>query len=987
MQPPDSASSAASQLQLRLFGRFAAERSGQPLHLPTRKAELLLAYLALYPTEHSREQLATLFWGESADEHARHSLRAALYAIRKQLGADLIAAEKATLQLNPAFPLLVDVREFELCVGRALRSELLPQAALDYYHGDLLTDCDEDWVLAPREHYRALYLDAALLAVRQLRDSGEYAAAIAAAEQVLAADPTNERACQQLILGCVAQGQPGAAVERYRLLQRTLRRKFGIDPAPETAGLYLWLQPGEAAGHPPVPRITNLPIPATSLIGRRAEAAQLKALVRQIRLLTLTGVGGSGKTRLAIRVATDLIDAFPDGVWWVELATISAEALVADSIAKALALYERPGESAAQTLIGHLRERRLLLILDNCEHVIDACAQLVGLIMSSCPQVTLMATSREVLLITGEHVYPVPTLAAPEADRGNAWERWLEYPALQLFVERASAAEAALVLDAERAAAVAQICRQLDGIPLAIELAAVRFPALSIAAIAARLGDRLALVGEGGSSAPPRQQTLRATLDWSYELLTEAERILLRRLAVFVGPFSLAAAEQVCAPLPSSVLDLLAHLVHKSLVVVEHNADSAHYRLLETIRQYAREQLLAAGEHERLQDAHLAFFTALVGAAEPEYYGSSQEAWIIQLERAHDNVRAALRWAIEEGDSASALRLSALMGEFWEMRGYWSEGRQWLERALALSQAETTGQSHIPDLAHAFWQVGALAWRQCDFANARELLGRSLALYRELGPSNNLGFVLGHLGAVAFEEGDYSQARAIYEEVLAVRRALGWAQGIGDALFCLGLVSYHLGEHVAAQSFLLESLQLSRTAGNALGITYPINALGNLANLRGDFAAAQTWYDECLAMRRALGYKRGVAATLADLANLRVKQGDYTAARAHCAESLALFHQLGNQRGIACTLSVVACIARAVGEPELALQLFGGTEALLHKLRVRFDEPQYSDMERTVAALQAQVGGNAAARAWEVGSWLSLNDLLALAHTLLDSSP
>ncbi len=733
-------------------------------------------------------------------------------------------------------------------------------------------------------------------------------------------------------------------------------------------------------------KITNLPIPLSSFVGRQYETAHLKSLLGQTRLLTLAGVGGSGKTRLAIQVATNLIDTFKDGVWWIELAGLADESLVPNTIAKVLGIQERPGESMSQTLISVLRNKQLLFVIDNCEHLVGVCAQLADTLVSHCPQVKILATSRESLNITGERVYLVSTLAVPALQDTSPWNTWPEYEGVKLFIERANAVDSSFTLTKENAPSVLRICQQLDGMPLALELAAARVRVLSVHEIATRLDDRFSLLTLGSRTAPPRQQTLRATIDWSYDLLTEAERVLLRRLAIFAGRFTFEAAERVCAPIQAPMSDLLSHLVDKSLVLVERDVDNTQYRLLETIRQYAHEKLLASGEENYLRAAHLDFFTNLVGSAESQVVYTRHVGWMSRLESAHDNVRAALRWALEQGHSVAALRLSGGMGEFWDVRGYWSEGRQWLEQALALSRevcASTNASSAVRGwCAQALSRAGSLARQQCDFASARTLLEQSHNLYRELDRRNGLTYVLGNLAAVAFEQGEYATTQAHYKECLELARGLRNTQWISASLFGLGLVAYHQGEYAAAQTLLEECLKLCREAEHTFDIPYPLNALGNLANLQGNYTAARIFYEECLALRRELGYKRGVAATLNDMANVRAKQGDYASARTLYEESLTLYRELGNKRGMASVLSGLACLAQAQGQLLTAAHLLSAVETLLAQIHARLDEPQLSDKQRTIATLRTQLDALQFDAAWEQGSRLTLEEMIALAYEI-----
>jgi len=610
----------APRTRLCLLGSFMVEQEQRPVHLPTRKVELLLAYLVLYPLPHAREQLATLLWGDTPDDLARHSLRTALHALRKHLDSDLLWAEKTTIQLNPRYPLWVDAWEFDQAMAGLTRGAEAPQSILDLYRGDLLTEHYDDWIRSKRERYRDLCLQALLSQAQQLRSQSAYAGAIAYAQKALAVDPTNEQAHQHLMFCHVALDNRHAALQQFQTLKRALHEELALEPSPESIALYQWVQATRTAAHACPAHFTNLPIPLSSFIGRRRELADLKSALAQTRLLTLVGVGGSGKTRLAMESATGLIDAFRDGVWWVELGALADAALVPHVVAKGLGVPEHPSEALTQAVIRFLRDKHLLLAMDNCEHLLAACADLAVTLLRHCRCLTIIATSREPLSIPGERVYLVPPLAAPTPHEARSWRAMDDYDGARLFIERASAADFSFALTPGNAPAVARVCRQLDGLPLALELAAAYVRTLSVHELATRLENRLSLLSEHSHAALPHQKTLRTTIDWSYDLLPEAERLLLRRLSVFVGRFTLEAVERVCAPLPAPMLDLFARLVNRSLVLVDRDGDSAQYRSLAIIRQYAEEKLVASGEEQRVRAAHLEYCIGLAEAAEPHSY-------------------------------------------------------------------------------------------------------------------------------------------------------------------------------------------------------------------------------------------------------------------------------------------------------------------------------------------------------------------------------
>ncbi|MBI4758573.1 MAG: hypothetical protein HY783_06185 [Chloroflexi bacterium] len=560
-------------LRLYLLGSFRIEREGQLIHLPTRKVESLLADLVLQPEKHSREKLAALFWGDVTDTQARCSLRKALTLLRKSLGDEILIADREAVQINPASPLWVDALEFKRISEESEIENL--ESAIELYRGDLLSDFYDDWILPEQEHFRTLYLDMLLRLTQEMRSRSEYERAIAFAHQVLASDAADERAHQHLMFCYLAIGNRSAALQQYEECERVLQEELGVKPMPETTALYQWIKQVPLQPRVHAALLTNLPIPLSSFIGREREMAEVKQLLRsaKTRLLTFTGAGGCGKTRLAIQVAADLVDSFKEGVWWVELAGLMDATLLPQAVAKVLGVREVPNEPLSQVLASYLRGKQLLLVLDNCEHLVTACAQLAQVLLTASPGLKILITSREVLNITGEIAWRVPSLSLPDLRNLPPIPQLTQYEGVRLFVERAIAANPNFALIAQNAQAVAQVCIRLDGIPLAIELAVARVKYLSVQQIAARLDDRFNLLTVGSRTALPRHQTLRATLDWSYDLLTDAERVLFHRLSVFAGGFTLQAVEAVCADKdetnelamlqPTTLLDLLSRLVDK----------------------------------------------------------------------------------------------------------------------------------------------------------------------------------------------------------------------------------------------------------------------------------------------------------------------------------------------------------------------------------------------------------------------------------------
>jgi predicted ATPase len=572
-----------------------------------------------------------------------------------------------------------------------------------------------------------------------------------------------------------------------------------------------------------------------------------------------------------------------------------------------------------QTLAEYLASKRLLLVLDNAEHLLAACAQLADAVLRQCPQVVVLVSSREGLGIAGEAAYRVPSLSLPDPKRDVTPEGLARYEAVRLFVDRARAVRPSFQVDAANAPALASVCARLDGIPLALELAAARVRSLSVEEVNQRLDHRFRLLTGGSRTALPRQQTLRSLIDWSYDLLQANEQALLCRLAVFASGWTLAAAERVCSSADvgaETIWEILTSLADKSLVLAEDRAGTTRYRLLETVRQYARDRLLETGEGAVWRDRHLSCFVSLAEEAEPQLTGAEQQAWFDRLEAEHDNMRSALAWsAAVGGDAASGLRLAGALWWFWFVRGYLGEGRQWLSGLLAAAPAEP------PARAKALAAAGGLARQQGDYAAAHALYEQCLALQRERDDRRGIAAGLSNLGLVAFHRGDTAAARAPLDEGLAMQRELGDRQGIAMSLNSMGMLTADHADYPAAQAAYEESLAIRRELRDRQGVAVALNNLGIVAAHQGDYAAARALYEEGLAMRRELGDRRGVALTLNNLGMVAYENGDTAAARTVFEESLVVFRELGDRRGIALSLTNLGGVAAVQGDPPTARAL------------------------------------------------------------------
>ena len=686
---------------------------------------------------------------------------------------------------------------------------------------------------------------------------------------------------------------------RYRI------DKHGLAPERPAAPA----DPAIAIGTPPAGPPVALPFPVTSLIGREQELRDIVRLLDVHRVVTLTGTGGVGKTRLALTAGGQLRGLCPDGVWFVELASVVDGALVAQAVASALGLPEEASRPPREILAAALAGRQALLILDNCEHVVGACAELAETLLRVCPQLRVLATSRERLNIPGEVTFQVPPLALPhELERSP--ERLARSEAVRLFVERARLVAPDFALTPENAPSVAEVCRRLDGLPLAIELAAARVRLLRVEQIVARLNDRFHLLTGGSRTTLPRHQTLRAALDWSHDLLSPPEQMLLRRLSVFAGGFTLEAVEGICTGpgvAAAQALDVLAQLVDKSMVIVETDpvASVARYRLLETIREYCHEQASAAGEVAQLRTRHRAWFLALAEEAQRRGQGAEQVEWLDRLETEYDNLKAALSW--RDQDSAShvfRLRLGAALWRFWEVRGLIREGRDWLESILA-----DTGHDAPGARARALNGAGNLARDLGDYERAAEHHAEALRLRREVGDTLGIAASLNNLGAVAHDRARYASAEACFSEALPTWREASDQEGLALSLNNLGRTRRFQGDYEQAAALGHESLGLFRAIDHAWGIARALNSLANTAHYQGDVAGARPLYEESLRLRRLVGDRSGIAVSLNSLALLRGLAGEVEAARELANEALALRRDLGDRRGIGGSLLTLGSLA------------------------------------------------------------------------------
>jgi predicted ATPase/class 3 adenylate cyclase len=733
----------------------------------------------------------------------------------------------------------------------------------------------------------------------------------------------------------------------------------------------------------------NLPQQPTSFIGRTLEVAQVKELLNQTRLLTLVGAGGSGKTRLSLRAAADLLAAYPDGVWQIELASLTDASLVVQTLASALGLREQPGQTLMQTLTEFLQPRTALLLLDNCEHLIASCAHLATDLLGACPNVTLLATSREALRVAGEVVWQVPPLSQPDAERlrrveAERMSALLASDAVRLFVERAQAQRSDFGLNASNGALVAEVCRRLDGIPLAIELAAARLRTMTVEQLLQRLDHCFQVLTGGQRTAPPRQQTLRALIDWSYDLLEASEKALLGRLSVFSGGWTLEAAMTVCAGEEIEdweVLDLLTSLADKSLVVFEERSDVGRYRLLETIGQYAGDRLVETSEAKAWHRRHRDYFLMLANEIRPKLRGAEAVHWLKVLDAEHDNLRQALMFCLAEEDGESGLQLSAALQWFWQIRGHLSEGR---ERMAAVLQ-HPANRKHTTERANVLNASGLLAWIQGDYAAARTVYEEGLEIFRELKDQRGVSVCLGNLGSMARTQGDYELARLLQEESLAICRELKDGRGISASLMNLANLAAMQGDYAAARPLYEESLTIKREMGDRLGLAYTLHNLGNLAYEQKDYASARSLQEESLTICRELKDRRGISICLGTLGAIASEQRDDALAHSLLSESLTICRDLGDKGEILRSLEAFAGLSAAREQPERAAQLWGAAEALRTAIGSPLTGLQRESQTQKIEKLRETLGVETFLTAWEKGNALTMEAAIDLAQEGLNA--
>ncbi len=953
--PPEPLS---CRFELRLFGGFEMRIDGQKLRqMRSRAGQRLIVLLLLHRGRPvSREWLSRTLWPDSNEKQALYNLRRNLTDLRDTLGVEahrIQSPTPRTLQFDVS-DADCDLAEFDLAIAGKRWEE-----AVRLYRGPLFQEENDACIAAARAEYEEVFSNALDFLGTQAVDSGDFPSAVTHFSRLLSLNPYCEANVRSLMQTYGAMGENPLAVRTFRGFRLALHENGLGEPDGQTLALYQTLHQSTGVGNAPRnPRAdrllqesgylsaNRLPLPLNRLIGREAETDRLVALlVGGARLITLTGTGGVGKTRLAVFVADRVMNRFADGTHFVDLASVDDETLVPQTVARGLGLTSRTDSDWTSLLQQNCITKSLLLVLDNCEQVTDSVAGLAQTLLQSCPGLTILATSRQALGVAGERCCALSPLS--------------EAAATTLFMECTQRAMTWSELP-PRSETVQQIVRMIDCLPLAIEMAAAWTATLPVPEIAARLSDGLLSVRNSGSRMrPARQQTLDRTLEWSYALLTEPERALLGALSVFSGGWTLPACEEVC----DADVETLMGLVDKSLAVFEENTD--RYRLLETVREFARRRLHERGTEAAVYCRHADYFLHFAEEAEKHLTGPQQAEWLNRLEADHDNLRSALTRATNE---ENGLRIAGALAQFWKLRGYLREGSDWLSRVLAAN--DTRARTTIR--ARALHGAGTLAYDRSDYEIAAANYEESLAIYRELGESASTAQLLVNLGNVAYRQGDYVTARHRYEESLTLYRELGKVLGIASALGSLGNIEDAAGNLAASRLLQEESLALSRSLSDTRMTAYTLHNLANLAVREGVTDRALSLYEESLAMKRTLGDRRGIAALLISLGIFAAKADDFESAGRRFTEALTLAHDIEDKLGMLNALDGLAWQASAHEDRRLAIRLWAASAVGQEALQVVYSQEERALYDGLIEAARRKIRADDFADAWAEGRALSL---------------
>lgn len=997
--------SSPSSLALHVLGSFRAFVDGVEVddgRWARRKAKLLVKLLAIH-SHHKlhREEVMDLLWPDLDPSSAANNLHKTIHQARRALEPGLPAREASRflhihdqqVSLRAPAELWIDADIFEQHAARAIAANDPNEcsAALARYGGDLLQeDMYEEWAAPRREHLRSLSQTLLERVVRFCQDRGDYQHALAHLLDLVGSDPLNEDAHRRLMLLYALSGARHKALQQYHRCVDLLDAELGVAPEPATEALHARIlderirhvaaveEPTERAGarseRDAVAVHHNLPPEFSSFVGRGWALAEARQAIARSRLVTLVGPGGIGKTRLALRLAAEELSAFSDGVWFVDLAPVGDSRHVWRTVCATVGARESGDVAADRATLDHLRTRQTLLVFDNCEHLVDEVARVASAILAGCPDAKLIATSRESLGVVGESIQQIQPLSVPASEQAMFVGTVMEFEASRLFYDRAHTSDPSFLVTDQNAHELAAICRRLDGIPLAIELAAAYAGLLGLGQILARLDARFRLLVSGVRTAPARHQTLKATIDWSYNLLDDRERTTLRRLSVFAGGATLDAAESVCARIAeslgesaaSNVLASLRSLVQKSLLVVDRRFEEPCYRFLDTIREYAVERLRLADEEPAALDAHRLWCLELAERAHAHFGTSSEREWMDRLDAECDNIRAALSWRLRDTSGAEdVLKFCALLGNFWSVRGYSPEGRGWLAAALEAG-------SHVAGVLRAE-AIEATLMCHHDYAEHQRLLEQSLAIWEKVGDEQACARARQLLASALVNVGEYDRARSIHLQNLEVYRRLGDRRGEGVTLFGLGFVAMSRCDYAEARTNFENSLAIARELGDRRRESLLLHNLGETALRLGDLEHAERVLAETLDAARSLGFKILEGRTQHLLGFAAIERGDVSSARTWLREALQGQRETGDSEGIAYALDGMAGVYALDGDCERAVKLAGAAEAIRDAIKVVRSAAEIEAADRWICAAREALGPERAARVFADGTALDMN--------------
>ena len=1016
------------RLALHLLGPPKLEIDDSPITTDRRKALALLVYLALNRGRHTRDFLSALLWPEYDQSKAFTNLRHILWETQQAIGEVWIVADRETLGLNTDANVWLDVAHFESLINAScahtdisLRISLLIDSVTIYRNhfltGFSLKDAPNfnEWAFAESENLRGKLVTALTLLSDDLCSSDQAETAIPHARRLIALDPLNEASHRQMMKIYIEAGQHNAALKQYQACEQILRKELGVDPQPETRALYKQIRKGEITTTQftkPKESIApphNLPFQVSKFIGRERELAEINNLIKDHRLVTLTGTGGIGKTRLSLKTGEQLINAYANGIWFVELASLTDPALVPQTVAKLFQLVEQAGESLTEKLIRVLRSKNMLLILDNCEHLLDACAQLADALLRNCPYVKILATSREALGITGEAQYHVPSLVLPNVQQ--VLEQLLRFESVQLFEERARLVNENFSLTMENASSIVRICSRLDGIPLAIELSAARVNLLSTEQIASRLDESFNLLTGGSRTTLPRHQTLRASIDWSWNLLSVSEQVLLRRLAIFAGGWTLDAAESVCTGHDielKQVFDMMTQLVAKSLVVANQEAGpEGRYYVLEMIRQYAYEKLIASDEEEIIHAQHLNYFLNLSEQIERELVGYYQMEWFARANDDRNNLRVALEYASKTNNAEAGLYISARLIKFWEYFDN-NEGARWLAEFTHKPESKEYPRARAKALYTQGWFMSLS--NQLD--TARSAAEECLVLCRAYGDqycevdglyllgfvsegekkteycqqalalARSLGDILRQVSALNFlgwDRSDSKRALAYWEEAVPLYRQMQNRRSLANCLSRLGYYYLLDGNIEIAEKYLDESILLFQQLNITTGRDHINAAYAQLALMRGDYEQARVYIQENARIAKETGSRMEYLWENFRLGVVEMREGNLTQARNLFTETSQAFQKDGYTIGVVLTLQYMASLHIVVGKTETAAQLMGWADTTREKIRNTRPILEQAEVDHDIAAVVARIGKTAFEEAYNKGQAMTLDEAVTYA--------